>query len=84
MPQFLENSRGVLRMFHLEPVDLRKRVLMYPMSSVYQQDSRLIVPLGLGRLMGLLGTWDDLELLAISGSWNSCVSFQEFNLSNNS
>ena len=43
-----------------------------------KQESRLIIPLGLGILMGLLGTWDNPELLAVSGSWNSlCLAIPE-------
>ena len=52
--KFFENSRRVLRKVHLEPVDLQKRFLMYPMSSVYETP---IIPRGLGILMGWLGTW---------------------------
>ena len=33
-----------------------------------KQDSRLIIPLGLGIIKGWLGTWDAPELLAVSGS----------------
>ena len=33
-----------------------------------KQESRLIIPLGLGILMGWLGTWDNPELLTLSGS----------------
>ena len=51
-----------------------------PMSSVFQAASKrsgLISPPGLGMLMGCLGTWDNPELLAVSGSQNSFASFKE-------
>ena len=55
-------------MVHLEQVDCQKRVPDKPNEfrvSNGKQDSRLIIPQGLGIL---LGTWDTLEVLAVSES----------------
>ena len=49
------NFRRMLKTVRQEQIGFQKRVLMYPMSSVEQaakQESLLIIPLGLGTLMG--------------------------------
>ena len=77
MPNSL-NSRRTLRMVHLEQVDLQKRFLMYPNEfcvSGCKQESRLIILLGLGILMGGLGTWDNPELLAVRVIEFFCVTY---------
>ena len=45
-----------------------------------KQESRLILPQGLGMLIGSRRTWHDPELLAVSRSSNSCASFLELTL----
>ena len=49
-----------------------------------KQEPRQIIPLGLGILMGWLGTWDNPELLEVSGSWNVLASFKKYTYSCNS
>ena len=43
-------------------------------------ESLLSTPLGLGMLVGWLGTWVDPELLTVSGSFTSLASVKEFTL----
>ena len=86
MPNSL-NSRTTLRMVHLDQIDFQKTCPYVPYEfrvSGCMQESRLVIPLELGILMGWLGAWDNPELLAVSGSQNCFASFKVFTLSCNS
>ena len=80
------NFRRVLTTVHLEQVDLQKRVLMNPTSSVQHAASKSrsqpIIPVGLGILIGWLGTTHSCSLF--QDHKNSIASFKEFSLSCNS
>ena len=61
---------------HLVQVDFQTRFPMYHLSCVCRQESRLSIPRGLGTITRGLGTWDNPELLAVSGSWKIPGIFQ--------
>ena len=52
----------------LKIVRVEPEVLVVPRVWSGNPESRLSIPLGLGKITGWLGTWDAPELLAVSGS----------------